>query len=132
MLGNPNPALNEEERELSNSAPEECLSQAVQRGAIALDEMEAVSPRVAAVVRSIATGERLALPEKETLSEVGTRTPPPSDRKYDWTLKTLSQFPQLTRLLSDQVLTSDEAMQVAHTIDNMLGRYMTGTRYAAP
>lgn len=132
MLHKPHPALNEKEQELLNAAPEECLSRAVQRGALALDEMEALSPRVVAVVRSIATGERLTLPGPGSSPERDVPSVLPSGREHEWALTTLSGFPQLTRLLSDHVISPDEAMQTAHAIDRILGRYLTGTRYAAP
>jgi hypothetical protein len=44
----------------------------------------------------------------------------------------LGSHPYLTHLLDEQVLQPGEAMDVAHVIDDLLGRYMTGTRYAAP
>ena len=133
MLHMPNPALDEKEQELLQSAPEECLRHALQRGALALDEeLSSLSPRVAAVLQSIATGERLSLPHQEPSSREAVRTAPPSDWDYEWTLKTLSEFPQLASLVTNRDLTPDEAMGVAHAIDGILGRYMTGTRYAAP
>jgi hypothetical protein len=139
MFRTPNPALDEKEQGLLHSAPEECLRHAVQRGAVALDE-GLLSPRVVAVLQSIVTGERLSLPEQEPGLNVAMRAAMPSEEKWqEWqaeeqerTLKTLSEFPQLTRLLSDQVLTPGEAMEAAHAIDGILGRYLTGTRYAAP
>ena len=133
MLHNPNPALNEKEQELLNSAPEECLSHAVQRGALTLDYMRTLfSPRVLAVVRSIATGERLTLPGQESSPERAIPSVLPSGREHEWALTALSEFPQITSLLSDQVISPDEAMQAAHAIEKILGRYLTGTRYAAP
>ena len=51
---------------------------------------------------------------------------------YEWTLNTLDSFPQIVHLLSEHALTPDEAMEAAHVIDNILGRYLTGTKYAAP
>jgi hypothetical protein len=125
MLHNPNPTLSEKEQELLHTAPEECLSRA-------LDEMEALSPRVAAVVRSIATGERLTLPGPGSSAERDLPSVLPSGREHEWALTTLAEFPQLSRLLSDHVISADEAMQTAHAIDRILGRYLTGTRYAAP
>jgi hypothetical protein len=125
MLGEPNPTLNEKERALVDSAPEECLRRAAQRGALALDEMLSnLSPRLAAVVQSIATGERVSLPERQG--------PSPVTQDYEWTLNTLDSFPQIAYLLSEHALTPDEAMEAAHVIDNILGRYLTGTKYAAP
>lgn len=44
----------------------------------------------------------------------------------------LSNHPQLVRMLDEEILAPDEAMAVVHVIDNALGRYLTGTRYAAP
>jgi hypothetical protein len=133
MIHTPNPALNEKEQELMVSAPEECLSHAVQRGAIALDEMESsLQPRVLAVVRSIATGERETLPGPGSSRERGVPTVLPPGQEHEWALRTLSEFPQIAHLLSEQIISPDEAMQAAQTIDNLLGRYLTGTRYAAP
>jgi hypothetical protein len=125
MLGEPNPALNEKEQALVDSAPEECLRYAVQRGALALDSISPkLSPRVAAVVQSIATGERGSLPERQG--------PNPATQDYERTLNALDSFPQIVHLLSEHTLTPDEAMEAAHAIDNILGRYLTGTKYAAP
>lgn len=125
MLGEPSPALNEKERALVDSAPEECFRQAVQRGALTVDEMSSVlSPRVAAVVHSIATGERVSLPERQG--------PSTATQDYEWTLNVLADFSQIAYLLKEQTLTPDEAMEAAHAIDKILGRYMTGTKYAAP
>ncbi len=122
MLHSPNPALNEEERELLDLAPEECLQHAIRRGALSLDQVtERLSPRVAAVVRSIATGERLPkLPElEETYWSAGRR----SD---------LSAYPQLGRTVDEEILTLAEAFKAVRSIDSALGRYPTGTKYAAP
>ena len=132
MLREPNPALNAEEQEMLNSAPEECLNHAMQRGALALDDLSSLSPRVAALVRSIATGERLTLPGPGSNHERAMPSVLPSGREHEWALTTLSEFPQLARLLDDHVISPDEAMQTAHAIDDILGRYLTGTRYAAP
>ena len=115
MLGEPNPTLNEKGQALVDSAPEEYLRHAVQQGALVLDEMLSnLSPRLAAVVQSIATGERVLIPD------------------YEWTLNALDSFPQIVHLLSEHALTPDEAMETAHAIDNILGRYLTGAKYAAP
>jgi hypothetical protein len=125
MLSEPNPALNEEEQALVDSAPEKCLRQAVQRGALALDDMSTkLSPRVAAVVQSIATGERISLSDEQEPSTMAY--------EYEWTLSVLTPFTQIARLLKEQTLTPDEAMETAHAIDDILGRYMTGSKYAAP
>jgi len=124
MPDTPNPALNEEERALLNTAPEECLRYAVRRGALPLDQIvERLSPRVAAVVRSVATGERLPEPtEREETSQ-----PPPAGKRSD-----LFVYPQLQRIVDEGILTLAEAFEAAHAVDHALGRYMTGTKYAAP
>lgn len=154
MLNSPNPALNEEEAVLLSSQPEECLRRAVQRGAISLDQAtEPLSPRVAAAVRSIVTGERLPQPLGERsfpdLSEELLRSfeqargHPPSEadleRMHEFermqteqAQKVLAPYPQLQRLLDEQTLSGAEATAAAHAIDHILGRYLTGTRYAAP
>lgn len=123
LLDAPNPDLNEE-RALLGSAPEECVQRAVRRGALPLDQIIGrLSPRVAAIVRSIATGERLPeLPEREEASQ-----PPPAGRQSD-----LSAYPQLQRIVDEEILTLAEAFEAAHAVDRALGRYMTGTKYAAP
>jgi hypothetical protein len=36
------------------------------------------------------------------------------------------------QLLDQDAVSPDEALQAAHQIDRLLGRYFTGTRYAAP
>ena len=52
----PSPILNDEEQELLNDAPEECLRHVIEREALPLDLITAsLSPRVAAAVRSIAS-----------------------------------------------------------------------------
>jgi hypothetical protein len=128
MLGQPNPILDEKERSLVDWAPEECFRLAVQRGAFVLDEassyLQALSPRVLAVVHGIAAGERVSLPKGHGPS----MTTPDCERA----LNVLNGFPQIVRLLNERTLTPDEAMEVAHAIDNILGRYLTGTKYAAP
>ena len=124
MLDTPNPALNEEERASLDSAPEEYLQHAVRRGALPLDQIvERLSPRVAAVVRSIATGERL--PELAERKE-------PSQPPTAWRRSDLSAHPQLQRTVDEEILTLWEAFEAVHAIDRALGRYMTGTKYAAP
>ena len=148
MLNSPNPALNEEEAALLSSQPEECLRRAVQRGAISLDQAtEELSPRVAAAVRSTVTGERLPaspeLPEELLRSFEQARGHPPAEsdlermREFErmqteQAQKILAPYPQLQRLLDEQTLNGAEATAAAHAIDHILGRYLTGTRYAAP
>ena len=132
----PNPLLNEEEKELLNAAPEECFHRAVERGAIPLERVTVgLSPRVANLVRSIATGERAPgapLESPVTRSFPGHPAGPPDDPRAERMRELLSGFPQLTTALEDRRLTAEEAMEAAHAIDGMLGRYLTGTRYAAP
>jgi hypothetical protein len=151
MLDLPNPILNEEELDLLSSAPEACLRRVVQRGALSLDEVTAgLSPRVAAAVRFIATGERLAMPEGDPAWDLGAvgrsrAGPEGSDGpslpatpegfaawEEERAQRTLSSHAQLVHLLGEQRLTPSEAMAAAHAIDHCLGRYLTGTRYAAP
>ncbi len=154
MLNNPNPALNEEEVALLTPQPEECLRRAVQRGAISLNRVtEALSPRVAAAVRSIVTGERLpaspgersfpALPEELIRGFEQAQGHPPTkadlERMREFvSMQTgqaqeiLAPYPLLQRLLDEQALSGAEATAEAHAIDHILGRYLTGTRYAAP
>ena len=148
MLDTPNPALNEEETALLTSQPEECLRLAVQRGAILLDRVtEELSPRVAAAVRSIVTGERIPAPpelSEELIRQFEqARGHPPTEAELErmrdfermqteQAQKVLSPYPQLQRLLDEQALSGAEATAAAHAIDHALGRYLTGTRYAAP
>jgi hypothetical protein len=177
MFHTPHPDLNEEERKLLGSAPEECLRHAVQRGALSLDRIaEHLSPRAAAVVRgivgeerppvptppltrslnpdkaglgefpplgaalhSIATGERVpgSSAEEELLpSEGGSADKPGPERAGDSSsqadYQSLVAWPGLQRAVDEGILTAGEATGVAHTIDRTLGRYLTGTLYAAP
>jgi hypothetical protein len=154
MPNSPNLVLNEEEAALLTSQPEECLRRAVQRGAISLDRVtEALSPRVAAAVRSIVTSERLPtppsessfpdLPEELIRSFEQTQGPPPTEVDLErmrefvrmqtvQAQEVLTPYPQLQRLLDEEALSGAEATAAAHAIDHILGRYLTGTRYAAP
>jgi hypothetical protein len=148
MLNNPNPVLNAEEVALLTPQPEECFRRAVQRGAITLDQVtEPLAPHVAAAVRSIVTGERLPaspeLPEELIRQFEQARGHPPTEadlermREFvrmqtEQAQKVLSPYPQLQRLLDEQALSGAEATAAAHAIDHALGRYLTGTRYAAP
>jgi len=83
MMLVPNPVLDDEEQELLNAAPEECLRHAIKRGAFSLDQITTdISPRVAAVVRSIATGERIPeLSTLEILCEIEKAAEPAWERK---------------------------------------------------
>jgi hypothetical protein len=154
MLNSPNPVLNKEEAALLTPQPEECLRRAVQRGAISLDQVtEDLSPRVAAAVRSIVTGERLPPPPGERsfpdlpenlvrgFEQARGYSPTEADleqmREFvrtqtEQAQEILDPYPQLQRLLDEQVLNGAEATAAAHAIDHVLGRYLTGTRYAAP
>jgi hypothetical protein len=151
MLDLPNPVLNEEELDLLSSAPEACLRHVVQRGALSLDKVtEGLSPRVAAAVRFIATGERLAMPEDDAAwdsravgrsraspeASEGPSLPGTPEGFAAWeeeqASRILTSHAQLVHLLGEQRLTPSEAMAAAHAIDHALGRYLTGTRYAAP
>ena len=159
------------------SAPEECLRHAVQRGAFSLDAItEHLTPRAAAVVRSIVTEERppgpapplartlnpdetgpgKSLPLGAALHSIATgervpesfredELPPSESRSADqpgreevrdawWQAKyeSLAVWPGLQHAVDEEILTASEALEVAHTIDRTLGRYMTGTLYAAP
>jgi hypothetical protein len=134
----PSPTLNDEEQELVNNAPEECLRHVIKREALLLDHITAsLSPRVAAAVRSIATGERLTTldtepePEGEGADESPSRSTADS-QLCQWTRGMLSNHPQLLRMLDQRSLTAEEAIEATHAIDHILGRYLTGTRYAAP
>jgi len=44
----------------------------------------------------------------------------------------LAAHPQILDMVDRQVLTPQEAWQAVHAIDRILGRYLTGTLYAAP
>ena len=113
----------DDERQLLESDPEECFRLAVQRGALPLDQLsEDLPPRVAAAVRSIATGERLPAPGAEAY---------PAQTLAD-VKRMLSNHPRLAQMLGGRLLTPAEAMEAAYAIDHALGRYLTGTRYATP
>jgi hypothetical protein len=155
MLHVPAFELEDGEADLLDNAPELLLRRAVARNAVSLDRIAAdLPPRSAAAVRAIATGERSALLEVDdvpfleepTLFEFGVAAEddrPASDESESddqgprdaagWTKQTLSQpYPQLLELIDQDALSPDEALQAAHQIDGLLGRYLTGTRYAAP
>jgi hypothetical protein len=134
------PVLDEEELRLRDSDPEACFQHAIQRGGLSLDRIMApLSPRVAAAVRSIATGERFQAPgppvgrmapSEGTWS--GGSGPLEQDDHWAATREILAEHPQLTRMLDEKMLEPSEAQEAAHALDRVLGRYMTGTRYAAP
>ena len=113
----------DDEQKLLVSDPEECFRRAVQRGALSLDQLSRdLPPRVAAAVRSIAAGERLPPPSADA---------DPARTVADAT-GMFSNHPQLAQMVGGLLLTPNEAIEVAHAIDHALGRYLTGTRYAAP
>jgi hypothetical protein len=148
MLNNPNPALNAEEAALLALHPEECFRRAVRRGAISLDRVtEELAPHVAAAVRSVATGERLPAPPE--LSEElirkfeQARGHPPTKAELEQMCgflrvqteqaqEILTPYPHLRSLLDEHVLNGGGAIAAANVIDRVLGRYLTGTLYAAP
>jgi hypothetical protein len=156
MLHNPTFELEDGEADLLDNAPELLLRRALARNAVSLDGIAAdLPPRSAAAVRAIATGERedfqegevrFFLEEEPAMFEFGASSEddePPSDENdasdqaaqdaAGWIKDTLSQpYPQLLALLEEEALSPDEAMQAANQIDGLLGRYLTGTRYAAP
>ena len=148
MLNNPNPVLNEEEVALLSLQPEECFRRAVRRGAISLDQVtEELSPHVAAAVRSVITGERLPEPsdlfEEMVYKFEQTRGHPPTEAEMeqirgfmqmqvDHAQETLTPYPHLRHLLDEQMLNGGGAIAAANAIDRVLGRYLTGTLYAAP
>jgi predicted Zn-dependent peptidase len=148
MLNNPNPALNKEEVALLVLQPEECFRRAVQRGAISLDQVtESLSPHVAAAVRSVVTGERPPAPS-ELFEEMvhkfeQTRGRPLTEAELEQIRgfmqmqvpeahETLAPYPHLQHLLDEQMLNGGGAISAANAIDRVLGRYLTGTLYAAP
>jgi hypothetical protein len=139
----PNPALNEEELGLLDIAPEQCLLSAVNRGAISLEEFSQDLPAgAAAALQSIVSGERMLMGRGDVQSaSVRSIVDEPVQgeetavrpRHEQWILETLSRpFPRLAQMVEKALLSPDEAMAAAQAIDGVLGRYTTGTRYAAP
>ena len=155
MLHIPTFELENGEADLLDNAPELLLRRAVARNAVALDRIVAdLPPRSAAAVRAIATGERSSLLEEDEISfleeppmfefgvAAGDDRPASDEGEADdqgprdaagWIRQTLSQpYPQLLELVDQDALSPEEALRAAHQIDGLLGRYITGTRYAAP
>jgi hypothetical protein len=152
----PNPMLNAEERRLVDGAPQESLRRAVARGALQLDSLVAhLPPRIAAAVAALAAGERPSLPPpsqppappEDTMPVRGLillpgdkrRPPVPTVKRQapPWTPENARSalqgpYPQLAQVLDAGMMSPDEAIEAAHAIDGALGRYATGTRYAAP
>jgi hypothetical protein len=147
-VNNPNPVLNKDEVALLAPQPEECFRRAVRRGAISLDQVtETLAPHVAAAVRSVVTGERLPaspdLPEELLHQFEQARGHPPTEAELEQmrgfvraqtehAQETLTPYPHLRHLLDEQTLTGGGAIAAANAIDRVLGRYLTGTLYAAP
>ena len=130
MLHSPDPALNNEEEALLDRHPEECFRHAVQRGAISLNMVaEKLDPRVAAAVRSIVTGERVSATSAE---QALPQAPAATEREISLAQSRLAPYPRFLRLLEEQTLSWAEALAAANAIDRALGRYMTGSKYAAP
>jgi hypothetical protein len=136
----PNLILNEEELDLLDGHPEECLRHAVQRNAIQLDlATQSLSPRLSAIVQRIATGERLTASSQENVISRSLDLSDATDQERQQqelvaasTRAMLANHPTLTHMLDEQALTPAEAMEAAHAIDHVLGRYLTGARYAVP
>ncbi|MBN1485113.1 MAG: hypothetical protein JXA37_10350 [Chloroflexia bacterium] len=146
----PNPLLNEQERALLNEHPEESFRMLVERGALAPEQVTAdLEPPLAAALQYIASGERLEeMPEGEASSE--RRSPdrqrpdrqrpdlPPRPERWEphkpesMLRSILSCHPRLLELFDAGRLTHDQALEAAWAMDHWLGRYPTGTRYAAP
>jgi len=155
MLHFLNPLLDDEERRLLETAPESCFQRMVSRGALSLDDVIShLPPHVAEVLRGIAAGERVAegAPPQEP-SGPPTDAELESGLEYRDDLQGLPReqaraylqgeneqarvwlegsYPTLLRLLDQGGLTPNEAVQAAQAMDSALGRYLTGTRYAAP
>ena len=148
MLNVPNPVLNAEEVALVALQPEECFRRVVRRGALSLAQVtETLSPHVAAAVRSVVTGERLPAPS-ELLEEMArkfeqARGHPPTEADLEQirgfmqmqvphAQEILAPYPHLQHLLDEQMLNGGGAIAAANAIDHVLGRYLTGTLYAAP
>ena len=129
-IGDPNSALNDEEKALLELYPEECFRHAVQRGAIPLNMViEELDPRVATAVRSTVTGERVPA---ISIEQTSGQAPAATEREISLAQSCLTPYPKFLRLLEEQTLSWAEALAAANAIDRTLGRYMTGTKYAAP
>jgi len=213
--------LNEEERALCYTAPEECLRRLIGRGGLALDEVTlSLPPHVAAAVRVIASGERLtpagepihlagsdrgdtleqtlrqplpagappaAVPDwarafadefpeyvfifehRPAVPDQALKAPPPvgegpaapdrelkaplpvgegpaaPDRELKapppvgegpaapaWVRAFAATYPGIAGLLQQGRITPREAVETIQAVDQFLGNYVTGTRYAAP
>jgi len=96
-------------------------------------------PSVGAMLHRFISDE----PEAETSTreapsplESGSADRPQREEDHDvrWqaTYRSLGAWPSLQQAVDERKLTADEAMEMARTIDHILGRYTTGTRYAAP
>jgi hypothetical protein len=92
-----------------------------------------------AALHSIAAGERVpesSGEEELSLSENGSAQQPERevlrDVRWQASYESLAAWPGLQSAVDEGILTAGEALGVANTIDRTLGRYMTGTLYAAP
>jgi hypothetical protein len=156
MLHYPTFELEDGEADLLDNAPDLLLRRAVARNAVSIDRIAPdLPPRSAAAVRAIATGEREVAPEGDfrffleeepAMFEFGDSSEtgaPPSDENNaheqevqddaGWIKDAISRpYPQLLELIEQDALSPYEALQAANQIDGLLGRYLTGTRYAAP
>jgi hypothetical protein len=90
-------------------------------------------------LRSIVTGERASeSPEEETpspLESASAQRPGLEEQlaaSWEANYQSLAAWPGLQGAVDEGVLAPVEALGVANYIDGILGRYMTGTRYAAP
>jgi hypothetical protein len=140
MGGETRLVLDEEEQALRDSDPEACFRHAIRRGALALDEVTAsMPPGIAAALDSIAAGERSPAPgpsRARALDLRETRPDEPQSLEQDYesasARRMLASHPQLTYMLDEKMLEPGEALEAAQALDHLLGRYTTGTRYAAP
>jgi len=120
MLSTPNPNLSEEERDLFLNRPEAYLRHAVAQGTVSLDSItENLTPRAADAVRGMVSAERAIQPSCAPRS--GNAAPLP-----------ITPYPSLQQLLDEGTLDPEEVLAASQSIDAALGRYLTGTRYAAP
>jgi hypothetical protein len=96
-------------------------------------------PSLGAALHSIAAGEHVpesSGEEELSRSESGSAEQPGREalrdagRQADY--ESLAAWPGLQNAVDEGALTAGEALGAANTIDRTLGRYMTGTLYAAP
>jgi hypothetical protein len=92
-----------------------------------------------AALHGIFTGERAPDSSGEKASSPPETTPTDQpavatarDARWRAEYESLGVWPGLQRAVDEGMLTASEALGVANAIDRSLGRYMTGTLYAAP